>query len=1154
MRQSEFALLGSRRFLPLFVTQFLGAMNDNVFKNAFVILVLYGMADVTGPAAQVMVTAAAGVFILPYFLFSATAGQLADAVEKSGLIRRIKLAEIAIMAVGAVGLQLGDPWILMAVLFLMGAQSAFFGPVKYGILPNHLAENELVGGNGLIEAGTFLAILVGTIAGGLLILRADGIAMVSAALLAVAVAGWLASRSIPTAEPEVPGLRVRRNFVAETVRIVAHAGRDRTIFLAILGLSWFWLVGATFLAQFPTLAQAVLGADETVVTLFLVAFAVGIAVGSLACNGLLKGEVSARYVPLAAIAMTVFIADLCLALGGRAPGQQSVDAVAFVAVPRNWRILVDLVGLAVAGGLYSVPLFAILQARSEPAHRARNIAANNILNALFMVAGAIWASVMLALELDVVAVFASVAAVNAVVALYICRLLPDELLKSLFAIPLRLLFRVRVHGLANYRKAGPRAVVVANHVSFLDGLLLAVFLPGSPVFAVDTQIARRWWARPILALARVFTVDPGNPFATKALVREVRAGNHLVIFPEGRITVTGALMKVHEGPGMIADKADAEVIPVRIDGAEASVFSRMKGKRRRRLFPRIAVTVLEPRRFSIPEAIRGRARRRLAGDQLYDVMSEMMFETRDRDETLFEALLDARRVHGGRAAVLEDIERKPASYDRLVTGALILGARLARLTDPGERVGVLLPNSVGAAVCLFGLLARGRVPAMLNFSTGPRNVAAACRAATLRTVVTSRRFVEVARLQELVDAIGPLARVVYLEDVRAGVTALDKLLGVLARPFAGLIHRSHRVRADDPAVVLFTSGSEGDPKGVVLSHANLLANRHQMAARVDFNSTDRVFNALPVFHSFGLTGGLILPLLSGVRSFLYPSPLHYRIVPALAYDTNATILFGTDTFLAGYARLAHPYDFFNVRYVFAGAEKVKDETRRVWAERFGIRILEGYGATETAPVIAVNTPMHFRAGTVGRVVPGMTVRLDPVPGVERGGRLVVDGPNVMLGYLLAGKPGELQPVEGGYDTGDIVDIDPDGFVHILGRAKRFAKVAGEMVSLAAVEELAARAWPESAHAVVALPDPRKGEQLVLVTDRGDAGRGPLLAAAKAAGMAELAVPRRIVPVAALPLLGTGKTDYPAIERMLRDADRGADRGPVEAFGAPAATS
>jgi len=1132
MSPSEFTLLRSRRFLPLFVTQFLGAMNDNVFKNAFVILALYGIAGMDSAEAQVLVTVAAGVFILPYFLFSATAGQLADAMDKATLIRRIKLAEIAVMAVGVVGLHLNEPYLLMAVLFLMGAQSAFFGPVKYGILPDHLREEELVGGNGLIEAGTFLAILVGTIAGGLIVLRADGVTIVSALMLALAIAGWLASRNIPQALPDRPGLRVNPNFMVETVRIVARAGSDRTLFLTILGLSWFWLVGATFLSQFPALAQAVLGADEEVVTLFLVAFAVGIAIGSLACNTLLGGEVSARYVPLASLAMTVFIADLCHALLDREPGPALIGAAAFLAEPRNWRVLADLIGIAIAGGLYSVPLFAILQARSEPEHRSRNVAANNILNALFMVIGALWAAGMLAYGLSVTTVFASLAAVNAVVTIYICGLLPHELIKSLFALPLGLLFRVRVNGLANYHRAGPRALVVANHVSFLDGVLLAVFLPGRPVFAVDTYIAQRWWAKPALALVRVFTVDPGNPFAAKALIKEVRAGNHLVIFPEGRITVTGALMKVHEGPGMIADRADAEVIPVRIDGAEASVFSRMKGKLRRRLFPRITITVLEPRRFHIPAEARGRVRRRAAGDQLYDVMSEMMFETRDREETLFEALLAARRVHGCGAVALDDIERKPASYDRVVTGALILGAKLARDTAAGERVGVLLPNSVAAAVCLFGLIARGRVPAMLNFSSGPRSLAAACQTATLRTVITSRRFVEVGRLQELIAAIEPLVRVVYLEDVRDAVTARDKVLGLISRPFAGLIHRRYKVAADDPAVVLFTSGSEGTPKGVVLSHANLLANRHQLAARVDFNPTDTVFNALPIFHSFGLTGGLILPLLSGVRSFLYPSPLHYRIVPALVYETNATILFGTDTFLAGYARLSHAYDFFNVRYVFAGAEKVKDETRRVWAEKFGLRLLEGYGATETAPVIAVNTPMHYRAGTVGRVVPGLQARLEPVDGIDQGGRLVVSGPNVMLGYMLADLPGELQPAGGVYDTGDIVSIDADGFVRIVGRAKRFAKIAGEMVSLGAVEGLAAGVWPANAHAVVAVLDPRKGEQLVLVTDRGDASREALAEAGRAGGVSELAVPRRILPVDAIPLLGSGKTDYPAVARLV----------------------
>jgi acyl-[acyl-carrier-protein]-phospholipid O-acyltransferase/long-chain-fatty-acid--[acyl-carrier-protein] ligase len=366
--------------------------------------------------------------------------------------------------------------------------------------------------------------------------------------------------------------------------------------------------------------------------------------------------------------------------------------------------------------------------------------------------------------------------------------------------------------------------------------------------------------------------------------------------------------------------------------------------------------------------------------------------------------------------------------------------------------------------------------------------------------------------------------VLYLEDVRGEIGMFARLRALLRSISARPNHR--RERANEPAVVLFTSGSEGTPKGVVLSHRNLLANRHQLAAVVDFNPRDIVFNALPVFHSFGLTGGLLLPLLAGVRVFLYPSPLHYRTVPELAYAVNATILFGTDTFLAGYARVADNYDFYSVRYVFAGAERVKAETRRVWSEKFGIRILEGYGATETAPALAVNTPMYFRAGTVGRLLPGIEYRVETVEGISEGGRLFVRGPNVMLGYLRAETPGVLDPPKDGwYDTGDIVQFDAEGFVTIKGRAKRFAKVAGEMVPLGAVEELVARVWPSAMHAVVTAPDAKRGEQLVLITEQADAARAPLAAAAREAGLPEIFIPRAIVHVDKVPILGTGKVDY-----------------------------
>ncbi|MDE2335665.1 MAG: AMP-binding protein, partial [Rhodospirillales bacterium] len=415
-----------------------------------------------------------------------------------------------------------------------------------------------------------------------------------------------------------------------------------------------------------------------------------------------------------------------------------------------------------------------------------------------------------------------------------------------------------------------------------------------------------------------------------------------------------------------------------------------------------------------------------------------------------------------------------------------------------------------------------------NVTAGTQGMLAAQAAAGLGTIVTSRRFVEAATLGEAVRELGASSRIVWLEDLRIG--RLERLGGLARALLARAIHRrAAQARADDAAVVLFTSGSEGTPKGVVLSHRNILANQAQLASVVDFNPADTVFNALPMFHAFGLTGGFLLPVLSGVKTFLYPSPLHFRSVCELVYATNATILFGTNTFLAGYARVAHPYDFYAVRYVFAGAEAVREETRRLWMDKFGLRLLEGYGATETAPVIATNTAMMYRAGTVGLLLPGIEARIEPVEGLARGGRLFVKGPNVMLGYLRAQAPGILEPPPAGwFDTGDIVAIDGEGFVTILGRARRFAKIAGEMVSLGAVEAFVARAWPEWRHAVLAQPDARRGETLVLVTERPGAERGSLLEAAQREGMAELLVPRKIVTISKLPLLGSGKTDYAAL--------------------------
>ena len=1119
-------LLASRRLAPLLVTQTLGAINDNLFKNALVVLVLFKAAATSGPA---LVAVAGGVFILPYVLLSATAGQIADRFEKSRTILFVKMAEVALMALAAAGFLLDSTPLLFAVLFGLGVQATFFSPLKYGILPSHLADHELVAGNGLVEAGTFLGILAGTIAGSALFPLPYGPVIVSAAGLAIAAGGVAAAILIPRAPSHAPGLRIGWNLPRETAALLRTARANRPVWLCLLGLSWFWVVGATLLAELPTLVRDDLGADAHVLTLMLAVFSVGVGAGSVICGRLLRGEVSARLVPFAAAGLSVFLWDFGHAA---AHAQGLTDVAAVLSHFAGWRMLVDLVLLAACGGLYSVPLYAILQERSEPSHLARMVGANNVLNAAAMAAAAALTAGLAVAGVAPVTILLIAAVANLLVAGWIVRLLPQETLRAVFRWYFETFHGVDVAGLENMPPLDQRAVIVVNHQSFADGCLVAAFLPGAAVFAVDVHIAQRWWARPFLAAIRYFPVDPANPFSAKTMVRAVQDGQRLVVFPEGRITTTGALMKVYEGAGMVADKAGAVVVPVRIDGLQFTPLSRMGGRLPRRWFPRLSLTVLPPVVLAVDPALRGRPRRRAVGTLLQGVMEDTSFATSKVGCSLFTALLDASRRYGAALPVIEDIARSPLSYRRVVLGAAVLGRRLAATTKPATPVGVMLPNANGAVVTFMALQAFGRVPAMLNFSAGAEGMLAACTAAQVETVLSSRAFVERAKLGPVVARMETRVRFVWLEDVRAGLGLAAKLRGWVDAKWARRLPGA-RTAADAPAAILFTSGSEGTPKGVVLSHRNILANIAQVAAVVDFTPADRVFNAMPMFHSFGLTGGTLLPLLSGVRTFFYPSPLHYRIVPELIYDTNSTIAFGTDTFLTGWGRFAHPYDFYAMRYIFSGAEKVREETRRLYAERFGVRVLEGYGATETAPVLALNTPMHSRPGAAGRLLPGMEYRLDPVEGIAEGGRLVVRGPNVMLGYLRVDAPGVLEPAPGGwYDTGDICTVDGERFVTIVARAKRFAKIAGEMVSMPAAETLAATLWPQASHAVVAVADGRKGEALVLLTTQADAISAALLAHARAKGAAEIAVPRLVRVVEALPLLGTGKVDYTAATRLV----------------------
>ncbi len=691
---------------------------------------------------------------------------------------------------------------------------------------------------------------------------------------------------------------------------------------------------------------------------------------------------------------------------------------------------------------------------------------------------------------------------------------------------IRILFRLKIDHRERLVFDGP-TIIMPNHVSFLDALLLYLMLPPSVWFVVNTEIAARPWVALALRFCNHVKIDNRNPYSLRTIINVVRDGNPVVLFPEGRISNTGGLMKMYTGAALIAWKTSARVYPVILRGPEYSFFSRITDKVIPQWLPQIRIFIGEPSVLVTETELGFRVQKAAITDKLLSLMQDTMFLARRQEYAqldFFARLQLAAKTHGGSKPIVRDLNRA-VNYRALITGVHVMAGKLRPTFAANENtVGVLLPNAVAHVVVLFALFRLGKTPAIMNFSTGLRNVLDSADTAGIKTVLTSRAFVEKANLGELVGQLATTNQVVFLEDLAKTISLLDKLNG-LYRYF----RRQPGAATADSRLILFTSGTEGRPKGVVLSHRAILANIDQASSVIDYSPADRMLNALPMFHSFGLMAGTMLPILGGIELFLYPSPLHFRIVPEVAYDFNATLMLGTPTFLAGYGKVAHPYDFHRLRYLLAGGEKLRQPVRDLWLDKFGIRILEGYGVTETGPVLCLNTPLSARSGTVGKFLPGIEWRLDPVPGIDSGGNLVVRGPNLMEGYLLYEQG--FRPVDGWYATGDVVSVDSAGYVSIQARLKRFAKIAGEMINLQLVEEAASACFSTGLHAAVAAADGRKGERVVLFTTNSQTTRDVLREYFLQAGHSVLYVPSRIISIATMPLLGTGKPDYLGLQKQ-----------------------
>ncbi|MCP8352521.1 MFS transporter [Candidatus Synchoanobacter obligatus] len=1133
-------LLRKRKFLPLFITQLLGALNDNILRNGIIIFISFTLAT-DAQQAGIWANIATAMFILPVLIFSAISGELADKYKKSSLLRFVKLSEIFIIFYAAY-LLLGDdpsPIFLMSCIFLMGTHAAIFSPAKFAYLPEYLEDDELLPANGLIEGSTFAVIAIGSGISTLIENTQFGIIAIVSIMMTVAVAGWLSSLIIPSNRAQNPHLKLQLNVLTSTQEKIDACSNNPDIWLPILGISWFWVVGMVHTANLANYVQFVLHYNASVLALLHSVFTIGIAFGSILCNKALKGEVNARFVPISLFLIGIFGIHLVSSSTSSVPIDAPLGTIKdFLGTWHNYIILLDFCAISIFSGLFVVPLYALLQKNSPQDSCAQVIATSNIVSGLYMICASLLSLfVLFILQLPITQLFFFTALFNIGLSMYLLKILPFSSIKPIVARAFKWFFRIETQGLEHFNTASKRLIIIANHVSFLDPVLLALFLPGEYIFAVDTEIAKT----PIVKFARKFAtayeVDPTNPMQIRRIVDAISQGKRCIIFPEGRLTNTGSLMKIFEGTAAIANMSDADILPVHLSGLKYSLFSRLRGIFKLKLRTQVSITAFPTFKLIKDEALSSKEQRKKQVDQIHQALAYGQYVGEGRSP-LYQSLIEAAKNHGYGHKIVEDFTRKKLSYRNLILKSLIIGRIIHQKAEKESNIGMLLPNTLANVVALFGLYAYRKVPTMLNYTAGSKNLVNSCITSQLKTVITSRQFISKADLAEELQALkGEVSQIIFLEDLAKNIGIGDKVKGLWRYLTINRFYRRNPQfvpAIDSPAAILFTSGSEGSPKGVVLSHRNITANIQQCCAVMDLNPTDTMFNALPMFHAFGFNLGTITPLLIGVKTFLYPNPKHFATVVELIYDTRATLLIGTNTFLSAYLKFSKSYDFNNLRMVFTGGEKLQDDTRTNWLEQRGIRLLEGYGSTECGPVISCNSLMYQKAHSVGMTLPGIETRYNPFPGLEIGGELCIRGENVMLGYLYLDNPGKIVPLPNGwYDTGDIVTYDDNGFITIVDRIKRFAKISGEMVSLSAIENEVAICWPEHIHGIVSMHDQKRGEKLILITDKPDADRAELARKLKSQGVSSIAVPSQIQVMKQIPLLGTGKVDYPKLIAFIK---------------------
>lgn len=1133
-------LFKNKGFLELLASRFISGVNEGFIRIVFLFFVTYNL---TRPNPVFMIMAVL-LYALSYCAATIYIGQIADRFSKVRVLKWVRLAEIGIMFLALTSIFLDSRLLLTFILIFMGMVNAclrvldnalvmeMFPPVKFN-------QANILMKASVVFASAFACLLLTSI------LKFDVAYFVVCSVgLVASLISYLITVRLPSMKPADEECSLFPNPYKVFGYVAEQLKHQFDTWTYLVGIAWFWMMASVMFFFLADYGRSVLNARWSVmIFLYAGVFTIGYLIGAGLYARLSKKNNMGAYTSIVGILISLFLFNFIFASSALIGMTDKAITVAkmFSSGFNYWCILIDVFVIGGLSAFYIIPFYTLLQMKTPAKISGRMFAFSGMVNALAVVVMFMFMLSLNMLSFGVLSALTFVAVANIFVAIYMVRLLPVQSRKNVFRKILSLLFKVEVKGIENIEKAGKRALIITNHMSYMDVLLISAFVDRKITFSVSDQLIEKPLVKFMTNLMDVRPLDPQSPYAVKYMAERLQEDRLCMILTEGLIDGGNSRMKIYEAPAMMAVKGGAPIIPIRIDGASYTFFSRVRGKRNHfRLFPKITITVKDPVSFEFPNGLTTREIRDRASSKLHKILSLMSFENYEKKITIFESIANAMKTAGRLKPVLEDTARKPVKFCMVFLKAFVLGRLLNRALPEDKYVGLMIPTSNACALSFLGLHAFGKTPAMINFTSGPKQVISTCQTIGLKTIVTAKKVVLMAKLDGLVSAVEEAGiKVVYLEDLKTTLTFKDKLFGVFGALCPVKAYKKSLpapVKSSDPAVVLFTSGSEGMPKAVFLSHENMLSNGYQVLASFDVYQTDVFLNCLPLFHSFGLGAGTILPLILGVKTVLYPTPLHYRIIPEICASAKATIFFGTDTFLAGYAKCANPYDFNSLRIVAAGAEKVKDETRKIWAEKFGVRILEGYGATECSPFISVNTFLHQKKDSVGQLLPGIEYQLKPVEGIKEGQELWVKGPNIMLGYMRHTTPLTLEPPQDGwYDTGDIVTVDENGFISIKGRCKRFAKIGGEMVSLLSVEMVIEKNWPGFISGAVNIPDAKKGEKIVLITTCQSITKEGLIEAFKKAGITELGLPSQIITTDQPPLLGTGKFDYVKAKEMALNA-------------------